>query len=272
MATPQNPTAGPERLPSACPDFEVLSCFADGELEAGRVGTVTAHVRSCERCATPAARLSAGFRAVDVRRDGGIGGSGCADDEGLILYLTRGLYDTERAILESHLNGCDHCVATLSLLHRRLSVSDTISAPVPDAVQEAARRVLEHGSPNPTPAAVAPDGRNWRRTLERLGRLLRMPILVPNAVATGAFLVIAVQEHRSAPSMPAEQSRAIAGDEHLRVTTATAVVRGQPSGQGEVIATVRRGAALAVTGQERGWYRVMLPDKRSGWIAREAFE
>ena len=152
MATPQNPTAGPERLPSACPDFEVLSCFADGELEAGRVGTVTAHVRSRERCATLAARLSAGFRAVDVRPDGGIGGSGCADDEGLILYLMRGLDDTERALLESHLNGCDHCVATLSLLHRRLSVSDTISAPVPDAVQEAARRLLEHGSLNPTPA------------------------------------------------------------------------------------------------------------------------
>ena len=97
-------------------------------------------------------------------------------------------------------------------------------------------------------------------------------VFVPAAVATGALLVIAVQEYRSAPMAPPEQSRAIAGDAHLRVTAATAVVRGQPSGQGEVIATVRRGAALAVTGQEHSWYRVVLPDKRSGWIAREAFE
>ena len=33
-----------------CPDFEILSCFADGELSGVAAADVTAHLGACPRC------------------------------------------------------------------------------------------------------------------------------------------------------------------------------------------------------------------------------
>ncbi|MGH7785467.1 MAG: zf-HC2 domain-containing protein, partial [Candidatus Binatia bacterium] len=66
------------RLPATgagmdCPDFEILSCYADGELEAEAVASVAGHIDGCGRCATLALRLREDFVAGDARAGGGVG-------------------------------------------------------------------------------------------------------------------------------------------------------------------------------------------------------
>src|ERR1700690_2293337 len=86
-----------------CCDFESLSCFADGELEPDAAAAVAEHLGHCPRCATLATRLRERFEADDARRDGGLGGSGCCDEEHLVLYAAGGMQGAEQAALAAHL-------------------------------------------------------------------------------------------------------------------------------------------------------------------------
>ena len=102
----------------SCCDFESLSCYADGELEPSAATVVAEHLRHCSRCATLATQLRELFEADDARRDGGLGGSGCCDEEHLILYAAGRLPEVERTALAAHLAGCDACVSAAAVLHR----------------------------------------------------------------------------------------------------------------------------------------------------------
>jgi anti-sigma factor RsiW len=259
---------------AACPDFESLSCYADGELDAAGAAAVASHVRDCAHCETVALRLHDGFEADGARRGGGIGGSGCGGEERLVLYATGGLRGDERHHLEKHLATCDPCVGALGMLHRRLSVASVVDVPVPDGLRQRAHVALDEGlrelaaevvpaRPATTPGAAL---------LQRVGSWLRIPVLIPVAAAATALLVVALQPAHNDPTNLGERSRAVApAASKLRVTAVEASVRSRPSMQSEVVGTVHRGALVEVAGEERDWYQVQV-DGRPGWVEREAFE
>ena len=258
-----------------CPDFESLSCYADGELDAPLGAAIAAHVGECSRCSALALRLRDGFEADDARRDGGIGGSGCADEEHLIMYATGAVHGAERANLAAHLVGCDACIAALAAVHRRLAVAALVDTPVPAGVQQRARLVLEAAVREMAPAAERPRPAEPRGTvlLHRLRERLRMPVLVPVALAAGAMLMVGLQAGRMDQAGSGERSRAIAPDAvRLRVTAVEATVRSRPSMQSDVVATVRRGTVVEIAGEERDWYEIRTEGGHPGWVEREAFE
>jgi len=263
-----------EEVAASCPDFESLSCFADGELEDPAAAAVAAHVAGCSRCDSLAVRLREGFEADDARRDGGIGGSGCAGEERLVVYATGGLNGADRAAVAAHLESCDACIAALAVLHRRLSVADVVSTPVPADLQRRAQVALEAAlremAPVPQPSRVDVRG---PVLLHRVRNLLRMPVLVPAALAAGALLVVGLQSGRIGQAGNTERTRALAPRAvSLRVTAIEATVRSRASMQSDVVATVRRGTPVEIVGEEREWYEVRLDGGRPGWVEREAFE
>jgi hypothetical protein len=252
-----------------------LSCYADGELDAALAAAVAAHVDSCAHCGTLAVRLREGLTPDDARRDGGIGGSGCADEEHLVVYAAGGMNGTDRGALRAHLDGCDACIRALTALHRRLSVAAVVDSPVPMNVQHRARLAFEANLPDAAPAGEAPAYAQPRGVafLDRLRGFLRVPVLVPAAMAAGALLMVALQPGSTGRGGSGELSRAIAPDTvRLRITAVEATVHSRPSMQSQSVATVRRGAVVEVAGEERGWYEVRLDGGRQGWVEREAFE
>lgn len=258
-----------------CPDFESLSCYADGELDATTAAHIAVHVADCSRCGLLAVRLREGFEADDARRDGGIGGSGCATEEHLVIYATGGLSGAERAAVAAHVASCDACIAALALLHRRLRVSAVVDTPIPAGIQHRALLALETGVRSLAPGIERSQPVVLRSAvlLHRVRRLIRMPVLVPMAMAAGALLMVAWQPGWMDSSGSAERSRAVAPDTaKRRVTVTEAAVRSRPSMQSEIVATVRHGALVEIAGEERGWYEVRVDGGRPGWVEREAFE
>ncbi len=268
MTTP--PGGGAE-----CPDFEVLSRFADGELPGAAAGDVQTHLDACGRCATLAVRLQDGFGAAAASGDAGVGGTGCVGEERLILYHGGALADDEAPAVERHLAACDPCVASLARLHLRLGLQESVARAVPAALQA---RALAAFAPEQS-TAVAPvqraaaTGPGWREALaDWLGGLFQLPLAVP-AMAAVALLVMAVgvQQRWTAQPVP-DGIRAVNMETHLRVRAPQALIRALPRSDAEVVETVERGTVLEVAGEDRHWYRVVLPGARQGWVERDVFE
>ncbi len=255
-----------------CPDFEDLSCFIDEELESARCDAVREHVETCQRCSGLTARLQEGFSGVGDGDGAGIGGARCADEEGLILYLTKGLSAPERTAVEAHLSRCDACVYGVALLRKRLRIDSTVDRAVPVALRDKVRDIIDAGARD-----LAEEEReqisteSWvHRVWETLDRFLRLPILVPVAVAAGALLVVGVQNQSVIGG-----SGGIRGVERVSMRTVTAgraLVRELPRATGGVVAELRAGDRVELAGEDRDWYRVLLSNDRSGWVEREAFE
>ncbi len=256
---------------SSCPDFEDLSCYIDEELDAARSSVVREHVDSCERCAGLTARLRREFDGVAANAEPGVAGAGCSDEEGLILYLTRDLADADRRAVEAHLSRCDACVYGLSLLKRRLRVESSVDRPVPAALRRQVQGLIEAGARDLADQPRAVESTNWlHRVRETLDRTLRLPVLVPAAVAAGALLVVGVQNQQVLQG--SDGIRAIERSAVMRVTAPRALVREVPRAQGGVVSELRLGDRVEVAGEDRDWYRVLLSENRSGWVEREAFE
>lgn len=258
-----------ESAAPGCPDFELLSCFADGELEAQPAEAVAAHLASCGRCAALSARLGIGFAAAEARRDGAVRAD-CIDEERLVVYA---LGEPAGDGIAAHLAGCDGCVTALTALRKRLGALPAVDTAVPADVHQRARIALEAAMAELAPAAAPP---RPARVLffQRWREALRVPVLVPAALAAGALVMVALHGPLgSGSSVPGERSRAVAPDAAtMRVTAVEAPVRSRPSNQSELVTTVRRGATVVVAGVERDWYEVQLDGGRQGWVEREAFE
>lgn len=262
---------------TSCPDFESLSCYADGELEPALAAGIAAHVNRCSHCATLAARLREGLAPDDAKRAGGVGGSGCGGEEQLVLYAAGGMDGLERSAVHAHLGSCDPCVSALTALHKRLSLSAVLDAPVPSGLQQRAMVAFDAARTEtvPTPVAERPRFVEPRGValLDRLRSLLRVPVLIPAAVAAGALLTVAVQPGAKDRAVPGELSRAVAPDSvRMRITAIEVTVRSRPSMQSETVATLQRGSVVEVAGGERDWYEVRLDGGSKGWVEREAFE
>ncbi len=272
MTKPPAPPAGGVE----CPDFEVLSRYADGELPGATAGDVEAHLDACGRCANLAVRLQDGFGAAAASGDAGVGGTGCVGEERLILYHGGALADDEAPAVERHLAACDPCVASLARLHLRLSLQESVARAVPAALQA---RALAAFAPEQRAAAApvqraAATGPGWREALaDWFGGLFQLPMAVPAGVAVALLVVaVGVQQRWTAQPMQSDLTRGVSMETHLRVTAPQALIRALPRSDAEVVQTVERGAVLEVAGEERHWYRVVLPGARQGWVERDVFE
>jgi anti-sigma factor RsiW len=257
-----------------CPDFELLSRFADSEV--ADTGDLEKHLAGCARCASLAARLQDGLGFDDSARSGGIGGSGCANEESLILYLMEDLPALERSAVDGHLRACDACVSSLTLVRRRITLDDSVAVAVPRELRERAWRGIESalGAEPVARRPVPGDSESWRSGLgRRVADFFRLPVLVPVGVAVGAIIMVGIQESGFLTPPATELSRSVAREQQLRVSAPSAVVRSSPDASAEVLATVERGTALRVVDAEhRDWYRVLLPGDKEGWVEGSAFK
>ena len=257
-----------------CCDFESLSCYADGELDAGATAVVAEHLNGCPRCATLATRLRERFEADDAQRAGGLAGSGCWDEERLVLYAAGALDGAEHAALAAHLADCDACVASVAVLHRHLAIAADAPAPVPMGIN---RRALTAFADRPAEsmsvAPALPPRLGWRTRIARARGLLRLPVIMPAALAAGALLAVGLQTTWLQHSATLERTRAVAPPSaSRRVTAVEAAVHSRPSLQSSVVGTVRRGTVVAVSGEERDWYEIQVDGGPLGWVEREAVE
>jgi len=192
----------------------------------------------------------------------------CPSDEWLVAFLTGGLNVAERQQVDRHLQRCDQCVESLMIAHRRLRIASEVPAPIPAGVRQRTEPAPT-GRTAPSPPAVRrPAGVS--RLLGWLASGRRLPVLVPIAVAAGALLVIATQQ--TWEPRPRDRTRALPMSQTLRVTATAAAVRRQPTLRADVLATLHRGAAVEIRGEERDWYRIALPGGAEGWVDRSAFE
>ena len=258
---------------TSCPDFEDLSRFVDGEVDGDRAAHISAHITHCAWCSGLATMIRAYLEAAAASADATPGESNCGTHEVLVSYLTTGLSDAERRSIDTHVRGCDQCIRTLTLLQRRLLSAEEIPAAVPASVIERATAAAMPDRRPVKPAAGLSDA--WA-ALSSVGRRLsahiRLPALVPAAVAAGALLVVAGEHNWTKPEPLKEMARAVPSHRSMRITAPEAVVRAQPSSRTEILVTLGRGTTLEVTSLEKDWYRVTLPSGAEGWVERQAFE
>jgi len=258
---------------TACPDFEDLSRFVDGEVDADRARTISAHIRHCAWCSGLTTMIRAYFEAAAASADATSGESTCGTAEMLVSYLTTGLSESERHSIDAHVRGCDQCVRTLTLLQRRLLSAEDVPAAVPLSVMERATAAAASGRRPAKPAVGLSEAWSALSSVgRRLSAHIRLPALVPAAVAAGALLVVAGEHNWTQPEPLTEMSRAVPSRRPLRITAAEAIVHAQPNPHTAALATFSRGATLEVTSLEKDWYRVTLPGGAEGWVERQAFE
>jgi anti-sigma factor RsiW len=275
MMDERNTRAGSPRSTTECPDFDLLSQFADDEADAGQAESLAIHIRSCKRCADLVEQLQLGLAVVGQPSGNVTRGSDCIDEETLILYMISPVSGDRRRRVDAHLGGCDACVIRLAQLHRRFQRVSDVEVPVPAAVRERARAAFETnlGELAAASTGLVREAKPWRERIEqRFSFWLRLPVLVPVSVAAGALLMVSLQETGLMTASPPGLTRAVQREAQLRVTAVEGRVHRQPSRRAEVVAIVPRGESLEVDGIERDWYRVTLADGRIGWIERDAFE
>lgn len=201
------------------------------------------------------------------------------DDELLVAYLTEpDLAWHERGVIERHLADCDRCVGALAVALTRLDLAAEIPLAVPAMVSLRAEAAV-HASPvsvvAPTPAPVRhtpASDRGWLTTLrDGFASLTRMPVLVPASFAVGALMMLTTDRLVN-PTVPQPLTRSVDVDHSRRVTAADAVVRAQPSTRAEAVARLTRGQIVEINGEEKDWYRAVLPGGTEGWVERRAFE
>ncbi|MFN8640568.1 MAG: zf-HC2 domain-containing protein [Candidatus Binatia bacterium] len=203
-------------LRTGCPDFEVLSCYADGELGGGDAAAVAAHLGACPRCETLTGRLREGVAPGEGCRAGGAGGSGCIGEERLVAYAIGGLSGGERQAIAAHVGGCDACVGSLLQLHRRLGASSDAGGPRPGCRRTArpggaSAALAELASEQAAPAR-APRATVYRATpglRRRLARWLHVPTLAPVALAAMALFALAIGLRPSGAPSDVERTRAL---------------------------------------------------------------
>lgn len=173
----------------------------------------------------------------------------------------------ELRALSTHLATCDSCVEDLRTASRRLASAADIPMPVPSEVLARAQALAE-----PRAETVAGERAGWiAEVREWLSATIRMPVLVPAALAALALIVVVPRlQTTSAPQD--ELSRAVELRQPARVTAETAAVRAARSDDAAVLETLVRGDRAILTAEEDGWYRVALADGAEGWIERSAFE
>jgi len=215
----------------------------------------------------------------------------CPSGEFLVAAVTGGVNDDEQRWLDTHLDSCDRCLDAVDTALRRLRIADEIPVAVPDAVHQRAATAAAMSEsaptllPGPQPATDRPASTTWPATRWPatqwlatwwrggargwVAALLRPPVMIPAAVGLVAVLALATQMWMT-PGVPRSLTRSIAVPQHVRVTALEAPVRRRPSGNAEIVATVARGTVVDISGEERDWLHVTLPDGTEGWVDQTA--
>jgi anti-sigma factor RsiW len=258
-------------MTTGCPQFEELSRWADGELDGQRRENIEAHVGECLTCAQITRRMATVTTPTRVMAGGNMHAPSCPGAETLVAYLTDALDAEARGAAEQHLNECDACLTALPLMRHSLARGAAAALSVPKSVQ---RRAMAAFGDAPAVAL----GHSWTRGVRQLlataraalPSLVRIPVLVPIAVAAVAVLMIATQHDRL--GVPGGMSRSLHVVQQRRVTAMQALVRAQPSSHAAVVGTLHRGDRVEVRDEERVWLRVALGNGTEGWVERDAFK
>lgn len=252
----------------SCPPLIELSQFVDAELDATAMLRVAEHVEGCATCRQSVATVEAIAGAAARVPDGGADTvtPECPSPESLLAYLTT--TEATALALDAHIDGCEHCVATLQRLQRSVALIPEIPVLVPARLRERATGQTPLAAPRPAPAAPI------RSLWERLLSGLRYPVLAPAAFATGILLYVVAQQVPLTPGLPPAGIRAVSqpGPVTRRVTAPEAWVYSEPSPRSALVAKLARGNAVDVSSEERGWYRVVLADGRTGWVERKSLQ
>jgi anti-sigma factor RsiW len=255
---------------TGCPQFEELSRWVDGEIDELGRAKVQKHVAKCRACAEVIRRLATVTAPARVAVGGGVHVAGCPDAETLVAYLTDAVEAQARAAVDRHLKDCDACLTALPLMRHSLARGSTAAVSVPKSVQ---RRAMAALGGVPAGARNGPGARGVRRLLAAaragLPSLVRIPVLVPIAVAAVAVVVITSRDDRLGVSR--DMSRSVHVVQQRRVTAMRAPVHAQPSSHAPVVGTLHRGDRVEVRDEERVWLRVALGDGTEGWVERDAF-
>ena len=176
--------------------------------------------------------------------------------------------EAELQALTAHVDACDRCVEELQTASRRLALTAEMPIVVPADVAARTAIVAQQRKTESTPRGFSV----WIAELgERFKDAISMPVLVPVAIAALALIVI-VPRWQSSTAPDAELSRAVDMRQSARVTADSAVVRKEPTADGAVVTTLKRGEHTVLVAQQGDWYRVALADGGEGWIERRAFE
>jgi anti-sigma factor RsiW len=195
----------------------------------------------------------------------------CPQDEILVAYLARTLSTPERFTVDDHLQACDRCLHTIAVVDRRLRLAAEIPLPVPHSVVERVR-ALRSPAPDTAPSH-APRRQPFGAWLaDAVTRLVRLPVLIPTAVAVGVLAMVIGQHAWLSPTGPRDLTRSVPVPQQLRTRAAQTLVRAAPTSNANVVTTLPPNTLVSIEAQEREWYRITLPDGTRGWLDRNAFD
>jgi hypothetical protein len=175
--------------------------------------------------------------------------------------------DAEMQRLNEHVAACNDCIEELRAASYRLALANEIPVPVPAHI---AAQTLPASQPRRRPEVTERAGvfaglRDW------LVASIRLPVLVPAAVAALALIVV-VPRLQTPNESSEELSRAVELRQIARITVDSAAVYTEHDRASGVIMTLSRGDRAVLVGEQDDWYRVALADGSEGWIERRAFD
>ncbi len=193
----------------------------------------------------------------------------CPGDEILLAFLSGSIDLETTRRLDTHLDACDACLGSVMHAQSRLSRDLEMSEPVPDEIRVRLAAVLPQRAATSAgaPAATSPSPR----------RIRHLPIppafryLAPLALAAGLLVTLSAKTDWFSPQPSQRLTRAVSVSQDLRVGAREATVYAEPHSHSQVIATLKRGDLVKLSGEDREWYRVRMPSGGEGWVEQEVF-
>jgi anti-sigma factor RsiW len=125
----------------SCPDLLLLSQLLDGELAPADMASIRPHVDGCAACGSRLERLERATAAARVSMKAepeptGPPGPGCLTPDRLAGWAARTASVDELGAAESHLGGCDACLAeALGMVRMMAKLDAGPTLPVPDVLR-----------------------------------------------------------------------------------------------------------------------------------------
>jgi anti-sigma factor RsiW len=251
-----------------CPALATLIEWVDGTLDGAGADRVERHLDRCSGCRRRAldwsAQLASAPAAAEVP-------AGCLDAETLVAYCAAGggLDRAAAAHIETHLQQCTRCVATLRQfmrLQRESAAGEAAAALRTDSAAAAGAGAVESARADQRVRAAVPAWWEWVRDL------LTPRLWTGAALAATLAVIVAVGvSHFVSPSGPYEEMR-VRDATHaagVEVTTDT-VGRPRPSADEPALVELSRGTQARWLEANGEWTRIELADGRRVWVDSQA--
>jgi hypothetical protein len=146
-----------------CPDNELISRYADGEVDDTEKREAERHIRECESCRKEYESFAAMGELMTRHWDGKI--EGCFDAETLAEFLAGQVDDDVQEQIREHVAHCEVCAAELELL-RQMDVEGEADIPV-ERDKGILASILAHGREEEPPSFASIKG-DFRQAAKKL--------------------------------------------------------------------------------------------------------